>query len=189
MRISAKSLLVPAMAALVLGACSGNAPSLTPDAATGGNAGVLSLASVTSYGAANAIFTTGYSDNELAPDHFEVRVKGTLVTPAVRLEKIALARAAEIGVEQKFAFFKAGPFTHAVLCNEAKDATHKGGKVAADRGPVVAIDVLYAKHAADASYLPTAETFERLRSDLAGEVVAPDAKSASAVAARAKCGK
>lgn len=177
------------LAAAALAACSGNGPTLSPDAGSGAGAGMVSLASVTSYGAANAIITTGYSDKELAPDHFEVRAKGSIVTPPEHLEKIALARAAEIGVEQKFPFFRTGPFTHVILCNQAKGATHKGSTVAAERAPVVAIDVIYAKDAGDVSYLPAAETFERLRAELAQGGVSPESKSASAAAVQAKCGK
>ena len=173
-----------------LGGCSGNpGPTLAPDATSGAGSGVVSLGAVTSYGAANAIVTTGYSDRELAPDHFEVRAKGSIVTPPERLEKIALARAAEIGVEQKFKFFKAGAFAHAVVCKEAKEGAHKSGRVAAERAPAVAVDVVYAKAATDPGYLPAAETFERLSGELGQEGVSPEAKAASAAAVQAKCGK
>ncbi len=149
------SLLPLIVVSAALGGCSGNpGPTLdefAPDTANGGSSGVISLASVTTYGAANAIVTTGYSEKELAPDRFEVRVKGSIVTPPERLEKIALARAAEIGIEQKFKFFKSGAFAHSVMCKEAKNAAHKNGKVAADRAPAVTVDVVYAKGLSDPS--------------------------------------
>lgn len=174
---------------LAIGGCSGSPlPSLGGDAA-GVGANGMSLASITTYGGANAFLTTGYSDREIAADHFEVRVKGSTVTPPARLEKIALARAAEIAADRKFKYFKTGPFAHGVSCKDAKDAAHKGGKVAAERAPVVAVDVVYANEALDAGYMPGAETFARLSGELATESVSAEAKVAAATDVQAKCGK
>lgn len=154
------------------------------------SAGSFSLASVTSYSPANAIVTTGYSDREFGEGQFRVRAKGSSVTPPSRLEKIALARAAEIGVEQQLKFFKPGPFAHSVTCKDAKVLPHKSGKVAADISPVVELDVVYAKDTvADPGFLPAAETFTRLTGELATEAVDADVKSAAAAAVAAKCGK
>jgi hypothetical protein len=86
-----------------LAACSGGETAL-PSLQTAG----LAAGSVTGYTAANALFTNGYSDRELGQDHYAVRASGSAVTPAERLEKIALARAAQIGVETGRAFFKSG---------------------------------------------------------------------------------
>ena len=170
---------------LGLSGCSGvQPPVLAPAGQAGGaNDTAYALGSVTSYGPANAIITTGYSDTELGPDHFEIRAKGSTMTPPERLAKIALARAAEIGVEQKRKFFKAGPAVHHVVCQGARDSAHKGGKVSAERAPVAVLDVVYAKTADDPSYLPSAETFERLTGELAQETFSAEAKAAAASSA------
>lgn len=179
---------------LIASGCSGGQPAvLRPDAQTSSSASAAdaayALASVTSYGAANAILTTGHSDTELGPDHFEVRAKGSGATPPGRLEKIAHARAAEIGVEQKRKFFKLGPAVHSVICHEARDQAHKAGRVAAERAPVVVVDVVYAKDALDPTYLPSAETFERLSGELSQDTIPADAKVAALRAVQAQCGK
>lgn len=173
-------------AVLAFAGCSGSPLPSLGDAA---GAGAGSLASVTSYASANAIITTGYSDREIAADHFEVRVKGSTVTPAARLEKIAMARAAEIAVDRRFKYFKTGPYAHGVSCKEAKDISHKGGRAAAERAPVVAVDVVYANDVLDAGYSPAAATFERLSAELAAESVTAEEKTAAASSVQAKCGK
>ena len=176
---------------LGLSGCSGGQPPvLAPANQAGGTSETAyALGSVTSYGPANAILTTGYSDTELGPDHFEVRAKGSSMTPPERLAKIALARAAEIGVEQKRKFFKAGPAVQSIVCHAARDTAHKSGRVAAERAPVAVLDVVYAKTADEPSFQPSAETFERLRGELAQETVSAEAKAAAASAAQAQCGK
>jgi hypothetical protein len=185
----ARTLWPAVLASLALSACSGgDQPTIGP-LATGPGGTTFSLAGVTGYHSANAMTTTGYSDRELGPDHYEVRAKGSIVTPPERLEKIALARAAEIGVEQKKKFFRAGAAAHGVICKDARDLVHKSGRVAAEVAPTVAFDVVYEKATTEASFLPSEATFERLSRELAEETFAPDAKAATAAAMQAKCGK
>lgn len=194
--------LAALFAGLALAACSGasipfpqsdGAPSAgvsDGSAQTVAPSGVgASLSGVTGYGSANAFVSTGYSDREVEPGHVEVRAKGSPVTPVARLEKIALARAAEIGRDRKYAFFKAGPFAHGAVCQGGRELGPKAGKRLADRSATVGIDVVYAKTAEDAGYLPTAETFDRLTRELAEETVSPEAQAAAKTAIEAKCGK
>ena len=168
---------IPALA-LGLVACSGgDQPSVS----------ALSFAGVTGYGPANAIIQTGYSEKELGADSFRVRARGSAVTPPERLEQIALARAAEIGVEQKRKFFKASAASHSVVCEDGKTLPH--GQTLPVKAPVAEIDVVYAKVQPDPSYLPAAETFAKLTQELAQQTVDAGTKSASAAAVAAKCGK
>jgi hypothetical protein len=143
--------------------------------------------SVTGYVAANALYTLGYTDREQAPGTHRVRAKGTAGTPPSRLEKIALARAAEIGVEQNFKFFKPGPFTHTVACKDAQTMPHKGGKSLAVRSPVADVEVTYAKIQTDPTFLPSAETFAKLTGELATDVITADASAQAVGAIAAAC--
>lgn len=168
-----------------LGACSASEPG-----ATGLSAGAFPVGSVTSYVAANAILTQGHSEVEIEPGQFRVKAKGSAVTPPARLEKIAMARAAEIGVEQNKKFFKPGTFVHTVACEDARDLPNKSGKLPAVRSPVVVLDVVYAKDAAgDPAFQSAADTFARVSAEIAGETVSPEAKAAASAAILAKCGK
>ena len=171
------------LAAALLGACSGDGGPSLP-------AGPLAQGSVTSYTAANAILTQGHSETELGPGQFRVKAKGSSVTPPARLEKIAMARAAEIGVEQNQKFFKPGPFVHSAMCAAAKDLPNKSGKLGAVRSPVVEMDVVYAKDAAgDPAFLPAADTFAQISAEIASEAVTAEAKAAAAAEIASKCGK
>ncbi len=190
-------------AALVLGvgvaACSGGAETSLPSSSgspllsgvsSGGvSVGGAAVGAVTGYGAANAFITTGYSEREIEPDRMLVRAKGSASTPVARIEKIALARAAEIGVETGKPYFKAGPPTQSVSCKAAKDAVHKSGNVPAERNTIVEIDVTYAKRAPDPSYQASSGVHNALVAELASDVVSPEAKSAAAAAMLAQCGK
>ena len=151
--------------------------------------GAYANASVTGYTSSNAILTTGYSDRELGPDHVEVRVKGSVVTSAERLEKIASARAAEIGVEEKRKFFKVGSVVQSVVCTPPRDQAHKGGRISAEQATVLVMDVVYAKEALDGSYRPSGDTFDRLTRELLDESVSAESKMATAAAVQARCGK
>ena len=169
-------------ALLALAGCSGG---LTLP--TAGNGSFPVTAGVTGYGAANGFFTLGYSDTELSPGVYRVRAKGSAATPSARLEKIAAARAAEIGVEQNLKFFKPGPFSQTFICKEAQEFVH--GKKGAERNPLVETEVTYSKVQTDATYLPSADTFSRLSAELASDVPDGDAMAQAVNAVAAGCGK
>lgn len=167
----------------LLAGCSGlAAPSV-------GLPGVGGMADVTGYSSANALITTGYSDNELAPDRYEVRAKGSAATPPARLETIALARAAAIGVELKMPYFKVSAAAHSIICKPARDVGHKGARVAAVAAPAVSFEAVYAKAAIEPSYQLSSETFDRLRQELADETVSAEGMAAAVSAIQARCGK
>ena len=172
--------LAPVAALVMMGACSAT----MPDAP-----GTLSLGSPTGYAAANALFTLGFSEKELAPNQFTVRAKGTAVTPPARLEKIALARAAEIGVEQNMKFFKAAPAVHTIECKDAKALPHKSGKTESTRSPVATLEAVYAKDQADPVFLPSADTFARLSREISEDAVSAEAMAQASSAVTAACGK
>src|SRR5512134_3861026 len=91
-----------------------------------GCAGGLSMTgATTSYSASNAMMPVGYSELPIDPTHYEVKAAGTEQTPKERVEKIALARAAEIGVEQKLKFFKVAGVTHGASCSKKKQGGNK----------------------------------------------------------------
>ena len=67
-----------------------------------GCAGGLSMAGRehAPYAASNAIMPVGFSETAIDPMHYRGEGQRHRQTPRERVEKIALARAAEIGVEQ-----------------------------------------------------------------------------------------
>lgn len=145
------------------------------------------IGGVASYSAANVVLTTGYNEDRIDPTHYRVRVNGTEQTPKGRVERIALTRAAEIGVENKLAYFKITETRHGAACS-----ARKPGYKSADAGPVryptVVLDVEYGQVAADASWQEAATTHSRLRAELDGESVGPEAKAAAAAEIRERCG-
>jgi hypothetical protein len=158
-------------------------------AALGGCSGASSLgAPVASYGASNVFSPAGYGQTMIDDMHFKVTATGTEATPKQRVEKIARARAAQIGVDQKLEYFKVTSVQHGFTCEKRQEG-YKSSATPAASNPTVVLDVVYAKDAADPTFLSSADTYQTLSGELAGEVVAPDAKAAAVQETRAGCGQ
>lgn len=149
----------------------------------------LSDSSLAGYTAANAVITAGHTERQIDPQRYHVSANGTETTPATRVKRIAMARAAEIGVEEKLPFFRINDEAEKVTCR-ARQEFHRGHTVPAARYTTVTLDVSYAKGpvAPDAGYQPSAATFERLKADIDGEHVPADTLAATAAAHKAACG-
>jgi hypothetical protein len=163
---------VAACAAIGLASCSG-VPELTP---------------VTIYGSSNVFTPSGYSQTKIDDTHYKVKAAGTEATPQSRIEKIARARAAEIGVQEKQKYFKVTGVEHSVACTSAQ-TTYKGGKVPSTARPTVVLDVVYANEPTDAEFAEAKTSFESLSNELANEVVPPEAKATAIQRTRASCGQ
>jgi hypothetical protein len=163
-----------------------------------GFAGAISIAACSSlpqlgapiadYSAANLLSQSGYSQEMVDENHYKVRATGTEATPAPRLEKIARARAAEIGVEGKKKYFKVTGVQPSYKC--AKGTTsYKGGGTTSSSRPVIALDVVYAAEPSDQGFLSSAETFKALTAELSAEAVPADATAAAIQQSKAACGQ
>jgi hypothetical protein len=168
----------PGVAALVIGA-----------AALGGCAGLTGLSDpVATYGASSIMSPTGYSQTKFDDLHFKVEATGTEATPKERVEKIARARAAQIGVDEKLQYFKVASVQHGVSCSKRQEG-YKSGDVPASSRPTVVLDVVYAKEPSDPTFAGSAEAYQTLSAELANEVVAPEAKAMAIQETRAGCGQ
>jgi hypothetical protein len=149
--------------------------------------GGLSMSgSPTPYTASNAIMPIGFTEKPIDATHYEVKASGTEETPKERVEKIALARAAEIGVEQKLPYFKVAGVTHGVSCSK-KLSVYKAGDSAATYHPTVVLDVYYSKQP-QPEHRPSADTFKQVKAEIDADVTPPEVKAAAAAQARAACG-
>jgi hypothetical protein len=164
---------------VALGACSGT-PLLTTMP--------LIAQPIASYAESNAFAPAGYSQTKVDDTHYQVRATGTEATPRQRVEKIARARAAQIGVEEKLKYFKVASVQHAVKCTK-RLAGYKGQDTMPSSRPTVVLDVVYAKEWADPSFAEAAAAFDALSNELAGEVVDAEAKALAAQETRAGCGQ
>jgi hypothetical protein len=147
----------------------------------------LGVNSVASYAPANAIVPVGYFQKPTGEQQFQVGASGTEATPTERIEKIATARAAEIGVDQKLPYFKVANVTRGMSCTR-KMTNAKYGDMPATHHPTVILDVVYAKSPVDANYRASAATFSQLKAELESEVVAPETAAQVAASSRAQCG-
>lgn len=155
----------------------------------GGGLGEIGSSAGAGYTRSSALIISGYSETASDETHYEVRANGTTNTAKARVEKIALTRAAEIGVENKFRFFKVTNIRHGVVCGK-KTEIYKGGTQAALHYPTVRMDVEYARGNAppDASYLVAADSFERTSSELNGEIGNPEDRAATSADVKSQCG-
>src|SRR6185437_5570062 len=137
--------------------------------ACGANLNELATSStVANYQPANLFSPTGYSISNNADGSLHVTAAGPPGTPTDRLEKIALARAAEYGNEQHIKTFKATPAEVSITCGKTK-VSIRGQQT--DIKPtdyrVVAIDVTYGTDALDPQVRKSEETADTLKAELA----------------------
>jgi hypothetical protein len=167
-----------ATAAALVGGCGATMGDLTT-ASTGGIAG---------YQEASMFSPTGYSLSNGPNGAIHVTAAGPPGTPPERLEKIALARAAEYGHEQHLKSFTASPSQTSFKCGKTKYYV-KGERT--DVHPsdyrVVELDVTYGTDAMAPQARSTRDTAEALKAELASETVAPDIQSAAAQEVAQQC--
>lgn len=149
-----------------------------------------STPAVAGYQPASLFSPAGYSISNNADGSLHVTAAGPPGTPADRLEKIALARAAEYGNEQHIKTFKATPAQVSITCGKTK-VSIKGQQT--DIKPtdyrIVAIDVAYGTDALDPQVRKSRETADVLRAQLASETVTPNVQLASAQEVAQRCGR
>ena len=129
----------------------------------------------------------GYTQTKVDDTHYQVKATGTEATPTARLEKIARARAAEIGVEDHLQYFKVMSVQPSFSCTK-KQSGYKSQTQPPSGRPVVVLDVAYAHEALDPGFANSAEAFQALSSQIAGEVVPAEASAAAIQETRAGCG-
>src|SRR5690606_703191 len=112
-----------------------------------------------------------YHARQISPTEYEVSATGTEATPRGRIEKIARARAAQIGVEQRLGYYKVTNVAYGFACTR-KERYHRGGTRPAGSRPTVRLDVVYARQAEGPEFVSAKESFAALSSDLDSEVIA-----------------
>jgi hypothetical protein len=161
-------------------------------ALVGGCSGMTSLTSlsppIAQYTSSSIFSPAGYSQSKIDGTHFKVAASGTEATPISRVEKIARARAAEIGVEEKMPYFKVTNAQQGMTCGKRQES-YKSMSTPPSSHPSVILDVVYAKDAADPTFRNAAETLVALKTDLAAEDVAPEARAVAIQATRESCPK
>jgi hypothetical protein len=141
---------------------------------------------VASLSAANALAPSGYSETKVSVSEYQVRATGTEATPKARIEKIARARAAQIGMEQRLKYYKVASVEFGIVCSK-KHEFYKGGTTSAGSRQTALINVVYAKEPTDPSFVSTKESYETLNSELDNEVIPAEAKAAAEQEAHAGC--
>jgi hypothetical protein len=153
--------------------------------------GDFSASSIASYQAAS-IFTpsNGYSVSANADGSLHVTAAGPPATPADRLEKIALARAAEYGNERHAKTFKATPPQTSIRCGKTKISTKEGQvNVRPVDYRVVAIDVTYDADSQGPGVQQIHGTADALKAEIASQSVPPDVQAAATQEVAQRCGR
>lgn len=146
----------------------------------------LSTGSIAPYEAANNFYPYGYRDSVIAENQHQVSASGTATASKARLEKIALRRAAEIGVEKRKKFLQVGSASHGVTCTKKQAMTHKGRETPAGARSTVTVDVVFADTAIDSSYRETKAALEEFKTALDADTSTADPAEAEAL--KAQCG-
>lgn len=156
----------------------------------GATLGDLTTASVTNYQAANLFAPAGYSISANSDGSTHVTAAGSPGTPSTRLEKIALAAAADYGASQHQKTFTATPAQTTFKCGKTK-TSDKGNQVAIKPTDlrIVSIDVTYGRDGIAPAARNTRETAEALKAEIAGEGVPPDVQAAATQEVSQQCGR
>ena len=115
-----------------------------------------------------------------------MRATGTEATPKARIEKIARARAAQIGVEQKLKYYKVTSVAFGIVCSK-KHEFYKGGATTAGSRQTVLSMSSTPRSRSTPRMSATAASYEALNGELNNEVIPPEAKAAAEQEARAGC--
>jgi hypothetical protein len=158
--------------------------------ACGATVGGLSTSSIAAYQPASLFSPNGYSVSNNSDGSLRVTAGGPPGTPVDRLEKIALARAAEYGDELHAKTFKATPAQASIKCGKTNTYI-KGERVQLHPLDyrIVEIDVAYGADAGDPQVRKTHETAQTLKAELAAETVPPDVQAAAAQEVAQHCGR
>lgn len=171
------ALVLTGAAVALLGGCSAN----LADSST---------ASIAAYQPASIFSPNGYSISANADGSLHVTAAGPPGTPATRLEKIALARAAEYGDEQRAKTFKASAAQINITCGKTKVSSKEGQTTVKPLDyRVAAIDVAYEPKEQGADVRPTRQTASALKAELQSESVPPEAQAAAAQEVAQHCGR
>jgi len=156
----------------------------------GATLGDLTTASVTNYQAANLFAPAGYSVSANSDGSTHVTAAGSPGTPSARLEKIALAAAADYGAAQHQKTFTATPAQTTFKCGKTK-MSDKGNQVAIKPIDlrIVSIDVTYGRDGIAPAARNSRETADALKAELASESVPPDAQAAATQEVSQQCGR
>lgn len=156
----------------------------------GATLGDLTTASVTNYQAANLFAPAGYSISANSDGSTHVTAAGSPGTPSTRLEKIALAAAADYGASQHQKTFTATPAQTTFKCGKTK-MSDKGNQVAIKPTDlrVVAIDVTYGRDGIAPAARKTRETADAMKAQLASETVPPDVQAAATQEVSQQCSR
>jgi DNA replication initiation complex subunit (GINS family) len=152
--------------------------------------GAVSMPGITSYKQGNLVAPEGFSVSQVDETTIRVTATGSSTTPAERLVKIATARAAEYGAEQRKKTFRASEPVTTTKCGKTY-AIERGERrpIAPNDYRIVSIDVTFPTGVADAGDRPTKATAAALRAELDAETVSEDVKSALATELSRQCGR
>jgi cytochrome c551/c552 len=140
------------------------------------------------YQASNAIAPNGFSESDLGPNRTRVRATGNLENSRAELEKLAMARAAEIGAGQHLKYVHVDAVAENIACGGKKTVGPSLNQVNIRHKRTVDVDVTFAKEAADASWLNTKESFPLFQGELAALAPQAGASNAGLEEGRQKCG-
>lgn len=159
--------------------------------ACGANMGDLSTSSIATYQPASLFSpNNGYSVSANADGSLRVTAAGPPGTPADRLEKIALARAAEYGNERHAKTFKATPAQTSITCGKTKSSSKDGQfNIKPVDYRIAAIDVTYGADPGDPAVRQVNGTADTLKAEIASQSVPADVQAAAAQEVAQHCGR
>jgi len=172
-----------------LGACA--ALGLLPFVAgCSANLSEMSTSSVAAYQPASMFSPVGYSVSANGDGSLRVTAAGPPGTPPARLEKIALARAAEYGEERHAKTFIASAPQTSITCGKSKIA-NKGEsvKIRPQDYRVVALDVSYDAAAPGPGARDIRGAADALKAEIQAEAVPADVQAAAAQEVAQHCGR
>jgi hypothetical protein len=152
--------------------------------------GAVSMPGITPYKQGNLVSPEGFSLSQVDETTVRVTATGSSTTPPERLVKIATARAAEYGAEQRKKTFRAAEPVTTTKCGKTY-AIERGERrpIAPSDYRVVSIDVTFPAGGNNPGDRPTKATAAALRAELDAETVGDDVKAGLAADLARQCGR
>lgn len=145
---------------------------------------------VTSFQEANVVAPQGYQFSGGGGETLRVTATGSASTPNERLANIALAAAAERGVQQFKQTFRASEPAFTVKCGKST-VVERGvtRTITPSDYRVAVIDVTFGTSSTDTADRPTKETAAALVAQLQAEIIPPETQAALVAQLAQACGR
>lgn len=126
------------------------------------------LAPALGYKKIDQFYGTGYEERKISKNKYEVSATGHAMTTHKRLLNLATARAAHIGIENRYKYFKIVSNNSSVKCHTRYVNRNRADTLVSEKLKIIAV---YSNNKKDTKYQASNVTFKEMKSRLEKEPI------------------